>query len=71
MFSIKDKNLNLKSLIKIIKISFSLSLFIELTQLFLTIGTFQLSDLVYNTFGGVVGYILAILVSCLKNKDNI
>lgn len=64
-FDIKDFNLNL--LKKVVKLSFLLSLFIELTQLILTLGTFQLSDIVYNTIGGIIGYILAILVNCINN----
>ena len=55
---------------KIIKFSFLLSLFIELTQLFLTLGTFQVSDIVYNIIGGIIGYILVILVDCIDNLKN-
>lgn len=33
----------------------SLSLFIEFTQLFMKLGTFQLSDLFFNTLGGAIG----------------
>lgn len=65
---VERENINLKSFKKIIKSSFLLSLFIELTQLLLTIGTFQLSDIVYNTLGGMIGYILAILVNCINLK---
>lgn len=64
-FDIKDFNLNL--LKKVVKFLFLLSLFIELTQLILTLGIFQLSDIVYNTIGGIIGYILAILVNCINN----
>lgn len=54
-----NKNITLK---KIIKFSFLLSSFVELTQLFLTLGTFQLSDIVYNILGGIIGWILVILL---------
>lgn len=37
------------------KITFLLSLSIELLQLILHLGTFQLSDLFYNTLGGIIG----------------
>lgn len=63
----KGKKFELQLLKKIVKFSFLLSLFIELTQLILTIGTFQLSDIVYNVLGGIIGYILAILVNCINN----
>ena len=37
------------------KIAFGFSLIIEMLQLLLRLGTFQLSDTFYNTVGGVVG----------------
>jgi len=40
---------------KSIKIVFLFSITIEFLQLFLRLGTFQLSDLFYNTLGGLVG----------------
>lgn len=38
-----------------IRVSFLFSLSIEFLQLFLRLGTFQLSDLFYNTIGGLIG----------------
>ena len=40
------------------KVAFLFSLTIEFLQLFLRLGTFQLSDLCYNTLGGAVGGVL-------------
>ena len=40
---------------KTVKIVFLFSLLIEFLQLFLRLGTFQLSDLFYNTLGGLIG----------------
>lgn len=40
---------------KSIEVVFLFSMMIEFLQLFLRIGTFQLSDLFYNTLGGLVG----------------
>lgn len=37
------------------KIAFIFSVSIEMLQLLLRLGTFQLSDIFYNTVGGVVG----------------
>ena len=37
------------------KIAFIFSVNIEMLQLLLRLGTFQLSDILYNTVGGVVG----------------
>ncbi len=39
-------------------ISFFSSLFIEVVQSVLKLGTFQISDLTYNTLGGVIGIVL-------------
>ena len=39
-------------------IVFLFSLTIEFAQLFFRLGTFQLSDLFYNTLGGVIGGVL-------------
>ncbi|MDX8420031.1 VanZ family protein [Stecheria sp. CLA-KB-P133] len=44
----------------------SLSLFIESCQLFFRLGTFQFSDLIYNTLGGVFIGLVARL--CYRNK---
>ena len=40
------------------KIAFILSVSIEMLQLLLRLGTFQLSDIFYNTVGGVLGGLL-------------
>ena len=48
------------------EIAFGFSLGIEFTQLLLRIGTFQLSDLFYNTLGGFLGG--AIYWLCWKRK---
>ncbi len=44
-----------KMLWQSVKIVFLFSLSIEFLQLFLRLGTFQLSDLFYNTLGGFIG----------------
>lgn len=40
---------------KSIKVTFLFSFIIELLQLFLRLGSFQLSDLTYKTLGGIIG----------------
>lgn len=50
-----------------IKITFLFSLGIETTQGVLGFGSFQISDLVYNTLGGVLGAVLYfLLIKCKK-----
>lgn len=50
------------------KITFCFSLLIELLQLFLRLGTFQLSDLFYNTLGGLIGGCIYWIVWKIKKK---
>lgn len=59
---------------KLIIYSFLFSLSIELLQLFLRLGTFQLSDLFYNTLGGIAGGLLYWIIHtktkiCKKNRN--
>lgn len=51
------------------KISFLSSLCIEVAQLILRLGTFQLSDLFFNTLGGIVGGLIYFIVfKIIKSK---
>ena len=63
LWSFKDKNGEktrnfIDSLCRSIIVTFLFSMTIEFTQLFLHLGTFQLSDLFYNTLGGLIGGLL-------------
>ena len=49
-------------------ISFPASLAIESLQMFFFIGAFQVSDLVYNTLGGVLGAIIYYIVKIIKRR---
>lgn len=63
LFTLKDIFSSWKDmLIKCGLFSFGLSLFIELLQLILKKGTFQVSDIVYNTIGGLIGVGIYILI---------
>lgn len=57
-----------KIILKSIKIVFLSSLTIELLQLFLRLGTFQISDLFFNTTGGLVGGIVYFLVNAVMER---
>lgn len=48
----------------------SFSLLIEMLQLFFKVGTFQLSDLFFNTFGGLIGALIDKGVYNLIKKHN-
>lgn len=47
---------------------FLISLFIELCQGIFSIGTFQFSDLFYNTLGGLIGTVFYIVIQKLHKK---
>lgn len=57
----------LKSMKYILGLSFFTSLIIEVLQYITTLGTFQLSDLLYNTLGGFIGYMIYKIIN-IKNK---
>ncbi len=57
-----------KTILETVLFSFAFSLLIELNQLIFSKGTFQLSDIVYNTLGGLTGTILYLLVKLIINK---
>lgn len=48
--------------------AFAKSLFIETTQLIFKIGTFQISDLFYNTLGGLLGALIFVAIRKLRRK---
>ena len=56
--------------LQIIIIPFLFSSCIEFAQLFFRVGTFQLSDLAYNTLGGVVGGIIYFIGHSVKHLNN-
>ncbi|WP_230399231.1 VanZ family protein [Novisyntrophococcus fermenticellae] len=50
------------------KIAFIFSVVIEMLQLLLRLGTFQVADIFYNTVGGVVGGLLYYVVMKVRKK---
>lgn len=50
------------------EISFAASLFIEIIQVFFKLGTFQFSDLFFNTLGGLFGSVLYYIYKKLLHK---
>ena len=50
------------------KIAFIFSALIELLQVLLRLGTFQLSDIVYNTVGGIIGGVLYYIAIKIRKK---
>lgn len=65
----KNKALSTRTmLIAGIALPFSISLFIELCQGIFSIGTFQFSDLFYNTLGGIIGTVFYLTVQNIRKK---
>lgn len=52
-----------------VKVTFGFSFVIEMLQLFLRLGTWQLSDLFYNTLGGAIGGVIYYLFVVNRNKE--
>lgn len=52
-----------------LKLSFFTAAFIELCQLVFWLGEFQISDIVFNTIGGIIGYALWIVIRGIIKKD--
>lgn len=50
------------------KVAFIFSISIETLQLLLRLGTFQLSDIFYNTLGGVLGGLMYYVLMKLRKR---
>lgn len=49
-------------------LTFELSLFIEVIQLFTKVGSFDVDDLLLNTLGGFIGYLIFLATSGMNKK---
>ena len=59
---------SVKTLLITLLSSLCFSAFIEITQLIFSKGTFQFSDIVYNTLGGVLGAVIFIIINLIIEK---
>lgn len=48
--------------------SFELSLLVELLQLIFKVGSFDVDDLLLNTLGGIIGFVIYVLIEYFGNK---
>ena len=69
-FNQRDKS-NKWIVVNVIKASFSFSCMIEICQLFLRLGTFQLSDIFQNTLGGFIGVTIYIIRQKMKGREKL
>lgn len=51
--------------------SFGLSLCVELFQLFFKVGSFDVDDLLLNTIGGVLGYMIFVICNTIRRRYDI
>lgn len=52
-------------------VTFQMSLLVEILQLIFRVGSFDVDDLLLNTLGGMLGYILLILAEKRRNYEEI
>ena len=62
---------NKKGFLFTVCVTFQMSLLVEALQLVLRVGSFDVDDLLLNTLGGVLGYILLILVEKWRHHEKI
>ncbi len=61
-------------MVRAISLSFLFSLTIEMLQLFFRLGTWQLSDICFNTLGGIIGallYWISTKIRRIKKEENV
>ena len=51
--------------------SFGLSLCVEVVQLFTRVGSFDVDDILLNTIGGVLGYILFVICNVIRRRYHV
>lgn len=52
-------------------VTFEMSFLVEIVQLITRVGTFDVDDLILNTMGGVLGYLLLVLVEKWRRHEKI
>ena len=52
-------------------VTFQMSLLVEILQLIFRVGSFDVDDLLLNTFGGMLGYLLLILLKKWRDHEKI
>lgn len=55
-----------RSIFRITLFSFEFSFFVECTQLITKVGTFDVDDLMLNTLGGVIGYLMFVMCNRMR-----
>ncbi len=65
----ENRNYSKNRILFAMKFSFLFSLAIEFSQLFFKLGSFQLSDIAFNTLGGFLGGLIYVCLHHKKNKE--
>ena len=58
----------LRRIVRMFLMTFLLSLIIEITQLLTRVGSFDVDDLILNTSGGILGYLLFYIINKVRRK---
>lgn len=61
-------NKRMRSFWKVLLLSFEFSALIEATQLITRVGSLDVDDIILNTIGGVMGYLIFAICNCLRRK---
>ena len=62
---------NRRGLIFTTCVTFEMSLLVEIMQLILRVGSFDVDDLILNTMGGVLGFLLLLIVEKRRHHEKI
>ncbi|MEI3265755.1 MAG: VanZ family protein [Frisingicoccus sp.] len=62
---VRRKNRNF---FRVVGMTFLLSLFIECIQLIFRVGSFDVDDLILNTLGGLIGYVIFWLMNRIRRR---
>lgn len=57
-----------RKFLRVLGMTFLLSLFIECIQLIFRVGSFDVDDLILNTLGGVIGYIVFCVMNWIRRR---
>lgn len=59
-----------RSFLYMLFFSFEFSLMVETIQLISKVGSFDVDDLLLNTIGGAMGYLVFIVLNCIRRKHD-
>lgn len=61
-------NVHTRGILRMALFTFEFSLLVETIQLVSKVGSFDVDDLMLNTLGGILGYVIFALCDCVRRK---